>query len=162
MKNILVIIFVASAHLVFGQEITALCDVMKDVDTYRIDSTMSKIAGETRNFDGSYSTKIIPARFVESSYRDVGGGGYMLEFKTYGKPKHMEKVIVQLIEEIAYCYPEYIHEEGEFDTETYRQLFFCHPDEKGGSKKSSDYKQLSFMISILHTQGDQSKVVLKF
>lgn len=163
MKTILTfIILLGSVHFASSQVITALCDVLKDVEKYRADSTMSKLATDQRNFDGSYQTNIIPARFVETAYRDVGGGGYMLEFKTYGKPKQMEKVLVQLIEEIAYCYPEYIYEEGEFDTETFRQLFFCHPDDKGGSRKSSDYRRFTFLISILHTKGDQSKIVLKF
>lgn len=162
MKTILVFIFLGSVQFISAQEITALCDVMKDVETYRADSSMSKLATDQRNFDGSYETNIIPARFVETSFREVGEGGYILEFKTYGKPKQMEKVLTQLIEEIEYCYPEYVYEEGEFDTETYRQLFFCHPDDKGGSKKSLDYKRFTFMISILHTKGDQSKIVLKF
>lgn len=146
----------------FAQKVTALCDVLGDIEKHKMDSTMSALSTGERNFDGSYPTTIIPARFVESSFRDIGSGAFMMEFKTYGKPKQMEKVITQLIDEIAYCYPDYIIENNELDTEMYRQLFFCHKDDKGGSKKSADYQRLTFMISILHTEGDQSKIVLKF
>lgn len=154
-------IFCTSSFL-SAQTVTALCDVLSDVDKYRQDSTMNKLAGETRHLDGSYNTNIIPARFSESSFRDLGSGSYMLEFRSYGKPGQMEKALKSIFGELEYCFPDYIQETGEVNTGNFRQYFYCPKEDAGGSRRSSDYKNLTFTVSILHTEGDQSKIVLKF
>ena len=145
-----------------AQTVTALCDVLGDIDKYRQDSSMYKLAGETRNLDGSVETNIIPARFSESSFRDMGSGGYTLEFRTYGKPKQMEKALKAIFAEIEYCYPNHIQELNELNTDNFRRYFFCLKEDAGGSGRSADYTNFTFLISILHTAGDQSKIVLKF
>jgi hypothetical protein len=117
---------------------------------------------DKRNLDGSSLTNIIPARFSESSYRDLGAGAFMLEFRSYGTPKQMEKALKAIVEEIAYCYPDYVQEEPDGNSENFRRYFFCPKDATGGSRKSSDYAKLTFTLSILHTEGDQSKIVMKF
>lgn len=162
MRLLILLCIVCTSKFCSAQTVTALCDVLSDVQKYRMDSTMNKLAGETRNLDGSLNTNLIPARFSESSFRDLNSGAYLLEFRSYGKPKEMEKALKAIMEEIEYCYPDYIQEAGTVNTENFRRYFFCPKGEAGGSGKSSDYKSLTFTLSILHTAGDQSKIVMKF
>lgn len=162
MRLLILMCLLCTGSFCSAQTVTALCDVLSDIEKYRQDSTMNKIVGDTRNIDGSDVTNIIPARFAESAFRSLGNGAYMLEFRSYGKPKQMENALEAIMGEIAYCYPNHVQETWEVDTENFRRYFFCPKEDAGGSKKSSNYQSLTFTLSILHTAGDQSKIVLQF
>ena len=158
-KLILLLTCVASMHS-YAQTTTALCDVIGDIEKYKAENTLFKLATTEKNLDGSHITNIIPARFSESKLR-ILDEGFFLEFYTYGKRKQMEKVLKALIAEIEYCYPEHVIEEGDYESDNYRKLFFCHSSEKGGSLRQEDYEKMTFIISIAHSP-EESKIVLAF
>lgn len=162
MRKLLFLFILGWMPLAHAQVVTALCDVLGDVESYRTANTMNKLAGEERNLDGSVTTNIIPARFSETSFRDLGDAAYMLEFRSYGSPKQMEKVLKLIFEEIARCYPNHIQEASELNSDNFRKFFFCLQEDAGGSGNSSDYRNFTFTITILHTEGDESKITLKF
>ena len=161
MRILLLIGILFSGSIVYGQSISGLCDVIRDVETYSADGTMSKIQSEKKNFYGSYNADVIPARFVESKFRDLGDGDFFLEYYSYGTRKQMDKVLKALQNEVESCYSDYIMEEKVVDNEDYRKLFFCHQSEKGRSQNSADYTKMNFMLTIVHS-ADESKITLSF
>ncbi|MDX2360916.1 MAG: hypothetical protein QNK23_08930 [Crocinitomicaceae bacterium] len=160
MRLLLLLVLLNFSHISSAQYVDALCNIIAEVNQHRISGVLEKVKGEGFNESGFCTTVSIPPRFTEGNFRELGDSHFSIEYKTFGKPKQIDKIWKVVSEEINQCYPNLILETSENSTDEYQKYFFCDPSEAEGNHFVRDYEKLAIKIQIIYRKDDQSEFII--